>query len=393
MVYGVVSVGSVNFGSAILTEQNGNVAIKKNDTYEKVISVDENIENGILSWDSTTKSVEVVQIGGGGGIVSDTVDPNDANSVSSRAVHSYVNSSGYIDSALKSSTADDYFTSSGYQELVSSGIVQEALNDEGTIDALFTSLLSDLQSEQYMLQTVTSGSGQHTVSSSGIYSYVNSSGYIDSALKSSTADDYFTSSGYQELVSSGIVQEALNDEGTIDALFTSLLSDLQSEQYMLQTVTSGSGQHTVSSSGIYDAIHSKIEFTQGIVIHSARDVSLDDTTLSVDMSNTSYLTAKLSFDVSSSGGNVDNIQITNMSSGSTFVIAVEVTGTGTNTLSFDIPNMTAFIYDGDTSTQITKFKKTQNTAIAMESGDIMLLSGIMIEDILFMTINDNDAWY
>ena len=111
------------------------------------------------------------------------------------------------------------------------------------------------------------------------------------------------------------------------------------------------------------------------------------------MSNTSYLTAKLSFDVTSAGGNVDNIQITNMSSGSTFVIAVEVTGTGTNTLSFDIPNMTAFIYDGDTSTQITKFKKTQNTAIAMESGDIMLLSGIMIEDVLFMTINDNDAWY
>lgn len=274
MAYGAVTVGSVKLGTNILTEQNGNFAVNKNNSVKQVITLDENAQGGVLSWNNTNKAVEIVQIGGGGGVVSNTVTANDGNSVSS----------------------------------------------------------------------------------SGVYAYVNSAGHAD-------------------------------------AMFTSMLPDLQSDTYMLQTVTSGSGQHTVSSSGIFDAIHNKIEFTQGIVIHSSREVSLQGTTLNVDMANTSYLTAKLVFDATGSVGNVDTISISSMSSGSTFVIAVEVVGTGTNTLSFDFPNLVANSIIGGVTTQITKVKKTQNTAIGMAPGEVMLLSGIMVEDILFMTINDNAAWY
>lgn len=274
MTYGSVTVGSVKLGTNILTEQNGNFAVNKNNSVKQVITLDENAQGGVLSWNNTNKAVEIVQIGGGGGVVSNTVTANDGNSISS----------------------------------------------------------------------------------SGVYAYVNSSGHAD-------------------------------------AMFTSILPDLQSDTYMLQTVTSGSGQHTVSSSGIFDAIHNKIEFTQGIVIHSSREVSLQGTTLNVDMANTSYLTAKFVFDATGSVGNVDTISISSISSGSTFVIAVEVVGTGTNTLSFDFPNLVANSIIGGVTTQITKVKKTQNTPIGMAPGEVMLLSGIMVEDILFMTINDNAAWY
>ena len=107
MVYGVLSVSSIQLGSNSIMEQDGSVSIHQpGGNIKQLVMLNNSETSGSIKWNSSTKQVEVVQQSSDGQTISQEVSNTDTNPVSSQAVHEYLygdfKSSNFVSSGTQS---------------------------------------------------------------------------------------------------------------------------------------------------------------------------------------------------------------------------------------------------------------------------------------------------